>query len=51
MKEIIVFEVISDAIDRRCWRQYRESLEGIFEQDEIVVRAMVMEKALARHGT
>jgi hypothetical protein len=42
--EIIILEVMVDEIDYDRWRQYRESLEGIFEQDEIVVRVVPTEK-------
>jgi hypothetical protein len=30
---------MTDKIDRRWWKQYRVSVENLFEQDEIVVRA------------
>jgi hypothetical protein len=42
--DIIVFEVMVDKIDRYWWKQFRESLERTFEQDEIVVRATAFEK-------
>jgi len=42
--DIIVFEVMADKIDRHWWKQYRESLERAFEQDEIVVRDTAFEK-------
>jgi hypothetical protein len=42
--DIVVFEVMADEIERGWWRQYRERLERAFEQDEIVVRAMVFER-------
>jgi hypothetical protein len=35
---------MADKIDRHRWKQYRESLERTFEQDEIVVRATAFEK-------
>lgn len=37
--EIIVYEVMADAIDADWWRQYREQLERDFRQKEMVVRA------------
>jgi hypothetical protein len=42
--EIVVFEVMADEIDRAWWKQYRETLESAFAQDEIVVRSTIMEK-------
>jgi hypothetical protein len=42
--EIIVFEVMVEEVDRDWWKRYRENLEGVFDQDEIVVRAIAMEK-------
>jgi hypothetical protein len=42
--DIIVFEVMTEEIDRQWWKQYRESLERTLEQDEIVVRATPIEK-------
>jgi len=40
--DIVLFEVMTDKIDRHWWKQYRESLERTFEQDEIVVRAIAL---------
>jgi hypothetical protein len=42
--EIIVFEVMMDEVDRGWWKQYRENLESVFDQDEIVVRSVAIEK-------
>jgi hypothetical protein len=42
--DIVVFEVMAETIDRKWWRRYRETLEGLFDQDEIVVRAVEIEK-------
>ena len=42
--DIVVFEVMTDEIDRHWWKQYRECLERRFKQDEIVVRATACEK-------
>ncbi|HSU12734.1 hypothetical protein [Longimicrobium sp.] len=38
--EVIVAEVMAEHQDREWWRLYRETLEGRFRQDQIVVRAM-----------
>ena len=35
---------MSEEIDYGWWKQYRESLEAIFDQDEIVIRALLIEK-------
>jgi hypothetical protein len=41
--EIVIFEVMSDGIDRNWWQRYRAELEQLFRQDEIVVRAHEVE--------
>ena len=42
--EIVVIEVMADALEREWWRSYREELRGRFRQEELVVRAMEMER-------
>jgi hypothetical protein len=42
--EIVVFEVMVEAIDRPWWQGYRRTLEGRFHQDEIVIRAHPIER-------
>ena len=37
--DIVIFEVMADALDRAWWGDFRRRLEGIFEQEAIVVRA------------
>src|SRR3978361_159940 len=37
--EIVVFEVMTDALDVSWWGSYRLHLEREFRQDEIVIRA------------
>ena len=37
--EIVIFEVLSDGLDRNWWQRYRAELEGRFRQDMIVIRA------------
>jgi hypothetical protein len=37
--EVVVVEVMADELDREWWGSYREELERLFEQDELVVRA------------
>ena len=42
--EIVIFEVMTDELDRAWWRGYRETLERRFRQEEIVVRAREVEQ-------
>jgi hypothetical protein len=42
--EIVIFEVMADALDRKWWRDYRRELERRFRQDEIVIRARAVER-------
>ncbi len=42
--DIVVYEVMTEEIDRHWWKLYREGLEKAFRQDEIVVRALAFEK-------
>jgi hypothetical protein len=37
--EIVIFEVMAEALDMAWWADYRRSLEQRFEQEAIVVRA------------
>ncbi len=41
---IVIFEVMVDDVDHSWWRHYRENLEVVFHQDEIVIRALPMAK-------
>jgi hypothetical protein len=42
--DIVIFEVMSDYLDRAWWRRFRERLERDFRQEEIVVRAREVER-------
>jgi hypothetical protein len=42
--DVIVMEVMTDALDRAWWTRCREELERRFRQQEIVVRATAIEK-------
>ena len=44
LDDIVVIEVMTGTIERHWWKQYRESLERTFKQDEIVIRATAFEK-------
>jgi hypothetical protein len=37
--EIVVFEVMTEALDERWWSSYRTQLERTFKQDEVLLRA------------
>jgi hypothetical protein len=37
--DIVIYEVMADALDERWWRDWREELERRFRQDRIVIRA------------
>ena len=41
---IVIFEVMDDRLDRAWWAAYREELERLFKQDEIVIRASAVER-------
>jgi hypothetical protein len=42
--EILIFEVMTDWIERSWWTAYRKELERRFRQDEIVVRVQKVER-------
>ena len=37
--DIVIYEVMTDALDERWWREWRAELERRFRQDRIVIRA------------
>ena len=41
--QIIIYEVMAPVIDRQFWMKYKENLERIFQQEEIVIRFMNIE--------
>ena len=41
--DIVVLEVMVQALDRQWWHDYRQRLEQLFRQDQIVVRAQAYE--------
>lgn len=41
---MILIEVMSDTLDHVWWSGYRRSLETVFRQDEIVIRASVCQR-------
>ena len=42
--DVVLFEVMVDALERDWWRTYRRELETRFEQDEILVRTSAVER-------
>lgn len=42
--DIVVYEVMTEAIDERWWASYRVSLERRFRQDEIVIRTLAVRR-------
>jgi hypothetical protein len=42
--DIVVVEVMVPSIDRRWWTRYRRDLEQRFDQEEIVIRAVAMQR-------
>lgn len=41
--DVMLFEVLVEALDRAWWARYRESLEQRFAQDSVLVRALPAE--------
>ena len=42
--DIVVYEVMADGLDRDWWRSFRAGLERRFRQEELVIRAHVVER-------
>lgn len=42
--DVILLEVMADALDRDWWARYRQDLQRRFDQDEILIRATAVEK-------
>lgn len=42
--DVVILEVMAEALDRAWWSGYRAELERRFRQDEVVVRATAMER-------
>jgi hypothetical protein len=42
--EIVIYEVMTDALDRAWWAEYRAGLERRFRQEKLVVRATEFEE-------
>ena len=42
--DVVIYEAMVEALDLEWWRAYRTRLEERFRQDEIVVRALPIER-------
>lgn len=42
--EIVIFEVMTETLDRDWWADYRRQLERRFRQKEVVIRAQLIEQ-------
>ena len=42
--EVVIYEVMTDDLDRTWWSAYRRKLEGRFRQQEVLVRASQIER-------
>jgi hypothetical protein len=42
--DIIVYEVMTDTLDREWWANFRRALEKRFAQDELVIRSQHVER-------
>jgi hypothetical protein len=44
LDEIVVFEVMTQNLDRQWWAEYREKLEVRFAQEEVLIRVLGIER-------
>lgn len=42
--DIVVYEVMTDTVDREWWAAFRRALERRFAQDELVIRSQQIER-------
>lgn len=42
--DVVIYEVMADALDRPWWAAFREQLRERFRQEELVVRAVPFER-------
>ena len=38
--DIVIFEVMTDTLDRKWWTEFRQALERRFRQESLIVRAL-----------
>ena len=41
--DIVIYEIMSDEVDRRWWQQYRLELQERFAQESVIIRATPFE--------
>jgi len=41
--DVVLFETMTDAVDRDWWAKYRSTLEQRFRQDRVLIRATTVE--------
>ena len=42
--EVVVYEVMAETLDKEWWSEYRAQLERPFAQEELVIRAQLIER-------
>jgi hypothetical protein len=42
--DVVIFEVMCDAVDDAFWRDYRARLATLFAQEDLVIRALPMQR-------
>lgn len=42
LDDIVIYEVISQSLDKTWWKEYRQLLELRFKQEEVMIRALEM---------
>ena len=40
LDDIVIFEVMTDTLDRKWWTEFRQALERRFRQESLIVRAL-----------
>ena len=40
--DIIIFEVLTENLDKSWWQDYKKKIEKTFKQDEIIIRAQTV---------
>jgi hypothetical protein len=42
--ELIIVQVMTGDLDKEWWKQFKQSLEQIFRQDEMLIRSILFKK-------
>jgi hypothetical protein len=40
---MVIFEIMTEKLDKPWWKQYKKELETTFAQDEIIIRVQKVE--------